>query len=73
MNFYDDAYYNYEIFWILPPNMELIATTTLYKIKAVKDEIVNISITIGNTSTNFVTINALTPHQSVDKHIVVSL
>lgn len=53
--------------------MELIDTTTLYKTKTTKDEIVKISITIGNTSTNFVTINALTPHQSVDKHVVASL
>lgn len=52
--------------------MELIAKTTLYNIKTAKDRIVNISITIGNTSTNFVTIKALTPHQSVDKHMVVS-
>lgn len=58
---------------IAPPDIEMIREAILYRTKNTKAKTVMISNTIGITSTNVFKTNALYPHQSVDRHLFVSL
>lgn len=58
---------------ITPPDIEMTFEAILYKTKMKQAKTVITSNTIGITSTNLFKINALYPHQSVDRHLFVRL
>lgn len=65
--------YQRESLIIAPPDIEMNFEAILYNTNIIKAKTVIISNTIGITSTNLFKINALYPHQSVDRHLFVSL